>query len=365
MKKEKKILFVIGGLRAGGAEKVCVGLVNAFHKDGYDVALLVLNLHKAELTQYVDADIPVHNLDIGHARSALFPLRKLLKQLKVDTCLSFNFQLSVQLILLKKLFGIEFKLFSRGINTFSKKLEHESSFLHKYVNAFLIKKMFRKSDFFIAQSTGMKEDMIVTLGIPEDKIRVIFNPSFSLHNSDETSATVEKRKKEVLFVGSLKEQKNVAFLLDSISELVHLRNDFVFNIVGDGKLRADLESKAVDLQVESFVSFKGFSSNASAYYNTADVFVLGSWYEGFPNVLLEALSFGVPLVSVDCMSGPNDIIEEDINGYLVKDYDSRDFALKIDRAIAKGWDREKIKHTTQKFDFNNVYQQYKDYLMYG
>ncbi len=133
--KNLKILFAIGGLRAGGAEKVCVALLNEFFTQGFDVSLVVLNTEKAEFLKYVSSGVPIYDLKIAHARSSMFPLRRLLKDLKITICLSFNFQLSVQFVLLKRIFGFRYILFSRGINTFSEKISKESSFRHKYLNA--------------------------------------------------------------------------------------------------------------------------------------------------------------------------------------------------------------------------------------
>lgn len=364
IEKGRKILFLIGGLRAGGAEKVCIGLVNELFKQGYDVSLLVLNLNKQELKKYLNKNVPLYNLNINHVRTAFFPLKKTLSELKPDICLSFNFQLSIQLILLKKIYRLDYKIFSRGINTFSKKLEYESSVRHKYLNAFLIKRLYKKSDFFIAQSTGMKKDMMDSLGIDEHKIKIIFNPCFLLQEKQNEEILKDiKNKKDILFVGNLKEQKNVLFLLDCIKELSVQRKDFIFNIVGDGKLKTTLKNKSKYLQIDDYVVFQGFSSAPSDFYKKADVFVLSSWYEGFPNVLIEALSYGVPVVSVDCMSGPSDIVENDINGYLVKDYNVSDFTNKLSKALDKKWDIKKIKETTKKFAFENIYNQYKEYLL--
>jgi len=363
MEKRKKILFLIGGLRAGGAEKVCVGLINEFFKQGFDVSLLVLNLNKQELKKYLDTRVPLYNLNINHTRSAFFPLKKILSKLKPDICLSFNFQISVQLIIIKKIFGLNFSLFSRGISTFSQKILNESSFRHRYFNAFLIKKIYKNSDFFIAQSTGMKEDMIQYLNISSNKIKIIFNPLFEIELDKEDSNFKNKDVKEVLFVGSLKQAKNIPFLLKSIKVLSSIRQDFVLKIIGGGELKENLESIVIDLEISDIVYFEGFSTTPSKYYKNADVFVLTSWYEGFPNVLIEALSYGVPLVSVDCMSGPSDIIENDINGYLVKGYDAFDFSNTLSKALDKKWDINKIKGTTKKFAFENIYNRYKKYLL--
>lgn len=364
MKNKKFIAFIIGGLRSGGAEKVCIALINEFHIRGYKVGLIVLNLHDEKLLKQLDKDIAFQNLDKLHTRAATFHLYKVLKKWKVDICLSFNFQLSVQLILLKKLLGLKYIIYSRGINTFSQKISKEKSFRHKYFNAFIIKRLYNKSDYFIAQSTGMKKDMILSLSIPEDKIRIIFNPLFSFEctNMEYLGDGLKNEKKEILFVGSLKNQKNIPFLLESIRELLNYRCDFIFRIVGEGSLRMDLEGQMRLLELENYVSFEGFSHETYNYYKKADVFILGSWYEGFPNVLVEALSYGVPVVSIDCMSGPSDIIAENVNGYLVDGYDKTLFASKINQALNKEWNVKLILQSIQKFNFDKIYNQYEQYL---
>lgn len=367
MKIKKDIAFIIGGLRAGGAEKVCVSLINEFFRNGHNVCLIVLNLENEQFLRRINTDIPIHNLNKLHARSAIIALGKVLKNLKIDICLSFNFQMSVQLILLKKLLGFKYIIYSRGINTFSQKVSKEKSFRHKYFNAFIIKKLYNKSDFFIAQSTGMKKDMIQSLCVPESKIKIIFNPSFCF---DKNNNVVQARKnrqpemKEILFVGSLKEQKNIHFLLECIAELLKIRQDFIFRIVGDGKLRGSIQSFIKKLDLKEFVTLEGYSDNAYSFYKQANLLLLSSWYEGFPNVLVEALSTGIPVISVDCMSGPSDIIQDDVNGYLVLGYDKIVYASKIDQALSKDWDVDKILQSIEKFEFNKIYNQYEEYLIH-
>lgn len=360
----KNITFVIASLRTGGAEKVCVALLNSFYEDKHNVSLIVLNLKNSHLKSHLNPDIPIYNLNVSHARQAFFTLKKQLDQLKPDVCLSFNFQISVILVLYKYIFNHKYTLFSRGINTFSEKIKHESSFRHKYLNSYIIKALYNKSDFFIAQSIGMKYDMINTLNIDERKIQVINNPYFSLDNREDIYIDKGiKNRKDILFVGSFKIQKNIGFLLEVMHELSLQRTDFVFNIVGDGELRNSLEEKTRVLGIEDIVVFHGFTSFPNLYYNNADVFVLGSLYEGFPNVLLEALSYGVPVVSVDCMSGPSDIIKDSINGYLISNYDAEEFSFSISKALDRKWDVSLIMSSIEKFKLSNIFKQYKTYLI--
>jgi len=362
MRTSNRIAFVIGGLRIGGAEKVCISLANKFHEEGYDISLIVLNLKNAELLKYLNPDVPIIDLNLSHARMAFFPLYRNLNKFNITKCLSFNFQLSVLLVLIKKVFNIQISIYSRGISTYSEKILKEQNLRHKYFNSFLIRLLYRKSDFFIAQSTGMLKDMIEYLNVPKDKVRVIFNPVQSLQTTAEIRINEEVQTREILFVGTLKEAKNVSFLLRSIYELLRTREDFKFRIIGDGNLRSFLEQECRELGMENYVLFEGRRVNPERFYLNADVFILGSWYEGFPNVLLEALSYGVPVVSIDCKSGPEDIIIEGSNGYLVKDYDEKDFAEKICLALNREWNKEAIQASISKFNFEEIFREYREYI---
>jgi len=349
----------------GGAERVCVELINKFYEEGYAVDLVVLHTKDAPLVSRLNKGIKIIDLKIENARKAFFPLKDALEKEQYDSCLVFNPQLAVVLILMRWLYKkLNFLLVARNINTLSEKLKLEKSFRHKYLNGTLIKTLYRKSDIFIAQSSGMKEDMVTTLGIPASKIVTIFNPKErqvikedSFRNEPTTRA-----KKEILFVGSLKTQKNLPFLLKSVKALSNIRCDFVLRVVGDGEHRIELESMTENLMLSEYVSFEGRSTKISEYYRKADVVVLTSWYEGFPNVLVEALSYDVPVVSVDCKSGPDDIIIDNVNGFLVKGYDEGGFAQKLNDALNKNWDRNEIQQTTEKFSFDAIYRQYKKVL---
>lgn len=360
----KKYCFLINSLRVGGAERVCVELVNQFYREGHTVDLIVLHTKDAPLVSRLDRGINIIDLNVAHARKAFSPLRKAMEKGQYNSCLVFNPQLTVVLVLMRWFYRrLDFVVVARNINTLSEKLKREKSIRHKYLNGVLIKSLYRKADVFIAQSTGMKDDMVNTLGIPETKITTIFNPKMrELGKIEDGERSNADRKKEILFVGSLKPQKNVSFLLDSVKRLSSIRTDFVLRIVGDGELRLELEEKMENLRLEDYVHFEGRSMNVSEFYTKADVMVLTSWYEGFPNVLVEALSYSVPVVSVNCKSGPDDILEDGVNGFLVEEYDSETFALKLDEALNRCWDKDSIQQTIEKFSFDAIYSQYKNVL---
>ena len=87
--------------------------------------------------------------------------------------------------------------------------------------------------------------------------------------------------------------------------------------MGDGIERNKYEKMIKNNFLENRIFLPGRVGNISDFYNSADIFVLSSLYEGFPNVLLEAMSYGLPVISTNCKTGPSDIITDNINGFLI------------------------------------------------
>ena len=150
--------------------------------------------------------------------------------------------------------------------------------------------------------------------IQESKIKIIPNPI------DEIILSVRKdyseRENVILTVGRLDANKNQRLLIEAFANLNVVNWKLV--IVGDGILREEYEKLTVSLGIADKVEFTGNVYNVWDYYNQAKIFVFTSQSEGFPNALLEAMSFGLPCISTDCPSGPSEIIKNNENGYLIE-----------------------------------------------
>src|SRR5438045_8145039 len=105
-------------------------------------------------------------------------------------------------------------------------------------------------------------------------------------------------------------------------------------VIGEGELRGGLEAQVRDLGIDQWVRMPGQSECLEAYYETADLFVMSSRHEGLPTVLIEALGFGLPVVSTDCPSGPREILDNDRYGTLVPMDDPRALAKAMEDALA-------------------------------
>lgn len=132
------------------------------------------------------------------------------------------------------------------------------------------------------------------------------------------SAFKGNRRKEIVAVGRLTQQKNFKLLIEAFSEFYKNNSDYRLIIYGEGKLRDELENLSQKLLPEGKCLLPGKSKEVLKKINDASMFVLSSDYEGMPNVLIEAMAMGMPVISTDCPSGgPKSLIIDGENGILV------------------------------------------------
>jgi N-acetylgalactosamine-N,N'-diacetylbacillosaminyl-diphospho-undecaprenol 4-alpha-N-acetylgalactosaminyltransferase len=180
------------------------------------------------------------------------------------------------------------------------------------MNRFLTKHLYPKVDLIVSNSKGTQYDLIQNYGL-KNALSTIYNPfdfeDIKRQKQEETDISAQKNDRIFTFisVGRLHPVKNYALLLTSFAQL----NDRTtgLTIVGDtSQSTEDLLALAQKLGIEKQVVFTGFQSNPFQYMANADAYVLSSDSEGFPNVLVEAMVCGLPIISTDCISGPREIL---------------------------------------------------------
>lgn len=139
--------------------------------------------------------------------------------------------------------------------------------------------------------------------------------------------------KKAIAAGRLVPQKNFKSLIRVWSRVVELHPDWILEIWGDGVQEEMLLGMIKNLRLKEKVFLKGFTSDLLHEMETASIFLLSSEFEGFPLVLIEAMSVGLPVVSYACPTGPRDIIEDGKNGFLIQPNDEEEFANKVCRLI--------------------------------
>ena len=167
--------------------------------------------------------------------------------------------------------------------------------------------------------------------------------------ADIKSKSLKRNKYRLLTVGRLENQKNLTGLIEALSIVIKRNKKIKLTILGKGSEKLKLVNLSKSLKIEKNIIFKDFSK-PDIYYKKEGIFILNSFFEGLPNVLLEAIQYKIPIISTNCFSGPAEILKNGKYGYLVKVNDPMDLANQIERVISKYSDAlKKNKACPQKF----------------
>ena len=214
-----------------------------------------------------------------------------------------------------------------------------------------IKKLFLNSaDYFLAISSSIKKQLI-KLGIQNHRIFLIYNPV----ESNYKVIPRPKDKCHFIYLGrvDLDKQKNVRELLQG---LTNVSGDWTLDIYGDDSNAEPVKEYAKKLKISDHLSWKGFIKEPWSHINVASSLVLTSNYEGLPMVLCEAISHGIYCISSDIETGPNDIIENGINGKLYKPHDINQLTNDLQNVIYHPNNlpnQKQIINSSQKFSIDN------------
>lgn len=171
--------------------------------------------------------------------------------------------------------------------------------------------------------TKQDESMYIDAGFPGNMVEVINNPT-----PFENVSPSPRSEHIVLAVGRLTNQKGCDRLISAWSRICNNVGDWKLVFVGSGELHQQLVEQASNAGIRN-IQFIGTTQNVEAWYDKASIYALTSRYEGFPMVLLEAMSKGLPIVANDCLTGPRELVLDGKNGYLVSDGDIDNFANKL------------------------------------
>lgn len=359
---DKKITFFIFSLRHGGAEKVCLTLCNEFAKRNYQTELWIVDNSETTLTKMLDKQVLVFALNKKHVRNTFLPIMKLLRRRKPARLIIFNIELAILVIILKKILILNTQIIVRSINTLSQAFTFPKTIWEKYIAKKAIRRLLIFSDKIIAQSTGMKNDLIKTFHIPEKKIVTIHNPSTLI--APVKSVQLEPSENEFLYVGRLSPQKGLMNLIEAFRRTYEKNKNIRLTIVGDGSEKEKLVALTEQLSLTNNIKFEGYKSSTEPYFERAKATLLTSNFEGFPNVLVESISRGTPVISFDCPSGPSDIIEQGVNGLLIPHLDVEGFSKAL-LAVANGeirFNHQDVVSSSRKFSTENIIAKYEQVI---
>lgn len=313
-------------LGKGGAERSISLLSYHLEQAGYNVVLCILS--GKDRTQYyktckeiIFVDPPASNnamQKIGAWRFRLKRIKEIKREYNIDVSISFLEGPDYVNVLTKGREKIVLSI--RGSKMFDKVISGWMGVVRKKA---LIPFLYKRADSIVCVTQALAEELHTYFNISYSKLEVIFNfyeVEDILHSANQPLTAEEEKifsKQVIITSGRLhvaKEQDKLIKVLKRVKEHADAR----LMILGDGELHAELETLALSLDLkvcnwtgkyeEADVYFMGFQKNAFKFYKHSTLFALSSSWEGFPNVLAEALICNKPVVSTDCPTGPREIL---------------------------------------------------------
>ncbi len=321
LKGPKRIAFLIPDFAGGGAEFVTVELANEFALRGYEVQMVVFwasGPNRARLSEKVR----VVDLKLSWLYLAPLAIRGYLRRHKPDLVISAMFHTNIFLMaarLLLPFMGTRLVLTEHSM--LSLRARH-SKRKTKGIFLFAARLLFRFADRVVGVSQGVADDIAAITGLSRGKVTCIYNPVIRADLAGQLSKSLQDPRggqaalPRIVTAGRLEPEKDHATMIRAFAKLLE-SGEARLLILGEGSLRPRLEQLTAALGIAGQVEFAGYVDDPGPHFRSADLFVLSSIYEGLPTVLIEALSFGLPVVSTDCPSGPREILADGAFGRLV------------------------------------------------
>ncbi len=334
---------------SGGVEKMVVNLAQGFFELGCRVDMVIARAHGVHL-QLIPEGIRQIRLGKRHTLSNLPGLARYLKREKPDALLAVKDRGIKVAILARRIAGYKGTIVGRLGTTVSEAICGKGVF-RRYLWYGSMRLFFPALDHVVAVSEGVAQDILAITGLPETRVTAIPNPVVTpelnlLAGEDIDHPWLRKPVPPVVIgMGRLTEQKDFFTLIRAFFEARKERTCRLI-IVGEGRQRESLSKLIADLDLEKDVSLPGFVSNPYAWLSRSSLFVLSSKWEGSPNALTEALALGIPVVSTNCRSGPNEILKGGKYGELVAVGDWKALGQSISRTLAHPLPSEFLKEAS-------------------
>lgn len=330
----KKLAFVLPDMTGGGAERIALRLMEDAIAAGHAVDL-VLQVRKGEWLDRLPEDVRVVDLGAARLRGSLLPLVRYFRSARPDGVQIFMWPLTVMGIAAHGAARSRARLVTSDHTVLSRHFSHLGGAAHAVLRK-SIGMFYPRADARITVSSGAADDLAALTGLDRSAIEVIYNPVEGPDDRPASDPEIERlwgqEGGRILTVGKLKPEKNHALLIRSFARLLR-RRPAKLMILGDGPLRRETAELIASEGLSDHVVMPGFVADPWPYYASADLFALTSDYEGFGNVLVEAMHCGLPVVSTDCPTGPREILGGGDFGILVPIDDEAALAAALEQGL--------------------------------
>ncbi|HGK1351495.1 TPA: glycosyltransferase family 4 protein [Streptococcus pneumoniae] len=354
MKKIALVKWILDD--SGGGERVAVYLANELTKK-YEVHLIGITTKQSDLFFGINSQVKYSNFFDHRVRLSknILKISKMLKKYFLDNEIEVAFGIGIFSNIFLSLSGI-------GISTKVVLCDHTNSItanreLSKKVQRYVGTKL---ADKIITLTQEDRKNYIRKYGISENRIAYIYN----WKENRLSNIPYNDESTKIVTVGRFDYQKGYDYLIQVAKKVLAKMPDWTWEIYGSGK--QDEVDKIRDLITENDLQdklvIKGLEKNQDLIYGDKGIYVMTSRYEGLPLVLLEAQQYNLPIVSFRCPTGPSEIVEDGVNGYLIDCYDTDKMSEKLLELMKNDDLRQSFsdhaKDTMDKFDKNKILNQW-------
>ena len=363
----KKVFFVLHYLAGGGTERVVVRILQSLDRARFHPFLVVFQekgVYLSELPQ----DVQIFDLDrygSGGRLLWIYRFAKLIRKENPDVLFSFLWFVNMVTIVARILSRVRCRLVVSERVSVSGARE---GFLEDILRRAGILFLYPMADRIVPNSESMRMQMVGRIGLSATKVVAIPNPvdvDRIQAKAREEKATISQGSTLPLVIGMgrLTPQKGFDLLIRSMT---FSRFPFQLMLIGEGESHGRLQELSLELGLADRVVFTGFQSNPYPFLASSTVFALSSRFEGFPNALVEAMTLGIPCASTRCLTGPEEIITDGVDGLLVPVEDPRALAGAIDRLLGDETLRERIgragKERVREFDVSRIVRRFESLI---
>lgn len=371
------ILYCVPALyNPGGMERILTEKVNYLaNLEGYNLFVFTTDQDNRPLYFKLDDRVTVHhsNLNFNQYFSCNF-LEKYLGTKKLLRLYEQQLQAYIKknsIDLIVSLGGKELEFLHRMKTNSAKicelhfSIDIRKQFILSRGNSPLYKLIGNYRRWQMIQQTKKLDQLVVLTKEDEEKLKLTHQNVTQIYNFSPLAPTVKAplNQKKIVAVGKLDPQKGFDLLIEAC-RFIKNWDGWILEIYGQGPDEEQLRSKISFYELEKHIFLKGVTRKVEEVYHSASFYVLSSRFEGFPMVLLEAISFGLPIVSFDCVTGPNEVIVNDDCGILVDDGNTEKLGEAIQRMISsreeREWKSERAFQKSKLFSKDEIMKQWTD-----